>query len=169
MVSNLVYADQAEHGGYLGIPYNKLDCQAFVERVLKDCGISKDWRGSNHMWRDALSWKGTVKECIEQYGDVPVGAWLFTVRDDGGEVERGYHDNEGNAAHVGIRIQNGAIHSTTGGVQFCAFPAARWTHVGFCKYIDYSAKADTRKQIQEKLNEIISAVNALKNLMEVEK
>lgn len=166
MISNLVFADQAEHGGYIGIPYKTLDCQGFVERVLRDCGIKKDWRGSNHMWRDALSWKGTVKDAIEKYGDVPVGAWLFTVKDDGGEVERGYHDTEGNAAHVGIRLQNCAIHSTTGGVQFCAFPAARWTHCGLCKYIDYSEKADTRKQIEEKLNEIIAAVNALRNLME---
>ena len=49
------YVDRALTGGYLGTPYKQLDCQAFVEQVLKDCNaLSKNWRGSNQMWRDAV-------------------------------------------------------------------------------------------------------------------
>mgnify|MGYP003291983947 CR=1 FL=1 len=33
-------AEQAKTGGYIGIPYSKLDCQAFVEQVLRDTGIA---------------------------------------------------------------------------------------------------------------------------------
>lgn len=127
-----------------GIPYSKLDCQAFVERVLSDCGVSKNWKGSNDMWRNALSWKGTPDECIERWGEIPAGAWLFTLAFDGGEVQRGYHDNEGNAKHVGIYtgLGLGAMHSTAGGVQECKYPdSKRWNRVGLCKYIDYGESA----------------------------
>ena len=54
------------------------------------------------MWRNALMWKGTVDECRKCFGKIPVGAWVFMLSYDGGEVARGYHDNEGNAVHVGI-------------------------------------------------------------------
>lgn len=107
------FAEQARSDRYTGIPYSKLDCQAFVERVLIDCGVRKpdgsvyDWKGSNSMWRNALSWKGTLAECREKYGSIPLGAWVFIVKDDGGEVDRGYHDNEGNATHVGIYCRDG--------------------------------------------------------------
>ena len=144
-----------------GIPYTKLDCQAFVERVLSDCGIKHDWRGSNHMWRDALDWKGTIADCKKKYGAVPVGAWLFTVRHDGGEKKRGYDDDEGNAAHVGIFCgeDRGVMHSTTGGVQLGPWPdSKRWTHVGFCKYIQYFDKnADIILQLEK-------AIEILENL-----
>lgn len=168
MISNLIYAYQALNGGYIGIPYNKLDCQAFVEKVLEDCGIKKDWRGSNDMWRNALSWRGTVDECKAKFGGiVPLGTWLFTVRHDGGEVERGYHDNMGNAAHVGIRIQDGAIHSTTGGVQLCAFPASRWTHCGLCKYISFDGyNTGAKDKVLENLNSIETMLKEIRKLME---
>lgn len=142
------------------IPYSKLDCQAFVERVLHDCGIDHNWRGSNHMWRDALEWKGTIAECKTVYGAIPVGAWLFTVKHDGGEKQRGYNDDEGNAAHVGIfcGIDRGVMHSTTGGVQLGAWPDKRWTHVGLCKYIQY---ADDNADV---IAEIEKAIEILQNL-----
>ena len=114
MVTGQEFATQAQSEKYTGIPYSRLDCQAFVEQVLKDCGVRDadgkpyNWKGSNHMWRDALCWKGTLDECRQLYGDIPLGAWVFIVRDDGGEVARGYHDNEGNATHVGIYCRRGS-------------------------------------------------------------
>ena len=105
------------------IPYSKLDCQAFVEQVLADAlGVRHDWKGSNDMWRNALSWKGTPDECIKKFGCIPSGAWLFTLKQDGGEIKRGYKDGLGNAAHVGIYtgMGRGAMHSSTGGVAQCA-------------------------------------------------
>ena len=136
MVTGNRFAQQARNGNYIGIAYSKLDCQAFVERVLKDCGISYNWRGSNHMWREALSEKHE-KTNIEE---IPAGAWLFTVRNDGGERNRGYNDNEGNAKHVGIYLGDGdVIHSTSpNGVQWDSVFSERWTHWGKCRFIDYS-------------------------------
>ena len=61
-------AEQAVTGGYVDTPYSKLDCQAFVEQVLKDIGVRKadgtpyNWKGSNSMWRTHITWKGTIEE-----------------------------------------------------------------------------------------------------------
>ena len=149
MVSGFAFALEAVNGDYIGIPYTSLDCQAFVEKVLYNAGVKKangsayNWKGSNSMWRNALSWRGTYQEAINKFGSIPFGAWLFTVKDDGGEKERGYHDDQGNAAHVGIYVgdlgSKPSIHSTTGGVQWADSPAKRWTHVGLCMYLDYGS------------------------------
>ena len=32
---------------YLGVPYSKMDCQAFVEQCLRDCGLDMNLAGSN--------------------------------------------------------------------------------------------------------------------------
>ena len=86
MIKAETFAYQARNGGYIGIPYKTLDCQAFVEKVLKDCGYTHNWRGSNHMWRDALKWKGTRQEYKETYGtDIIPGVWVFGWRDDAGD------------------------------------------------------------------------------------
>ena len=108
MITGAEFAAQARSQEYDGIPYNKLDCQAFVERVLKDCGVRKpdgsvyNWKGSNSMWRTINGWKGTVKMCIQQFDGIPDGAWVFIRKTDGGEKEHGYKDNLGNFSHVGI-------------------------------------------------------------------
>lgn len=142
MIKSDVFVKQAVTGGYIGIPYSRLDCQAFIERVLKDCGLSRNWKGSNHMWRKALKWKGTYEEALSTFGKIPAGAWLFTIKNDGGEKARGYNDNLGNASHVGIYVGScgkmESIHSTTGGVQWGKCPAPRWTHVGLAIDIDYA-------------------------------
>ena len=138
MISAKQFVQQAFNGNYIGIPYEQLDCQAFVERVLRDCGENHDWRGSNHMWRDALS----IKAVISNEMAIPAGALLFTLKYDGGEKERGYNDSEGNATHVGIYLGlSRVIHSTTGGVQWDDISRSRWTHYGLCKYVDYSQPA----------------------------
>ena len=96
-VSNTQFAEQARSSKYDGVPYTKLDCQGFVEEVLKDCGVRKadgtpyNWRGSNSMWRNALLWRGTIAECLHRYGEIPLGAWVFIIKNDGGEKEKGYN------------------------------------------------------------------------------
>ena len=154
MISAKQFVEQAFNGNYIGIPYSQLDCQAFVERVLKDCGEKHDWRGSNHMWRDALS----VKARITNEMAIPAGALLFTLKYDGGEKERGYNDAEGNATHVGIYLGlSRVIHSTTGGVQWDDISRSRWTHFGLCKYVDYTQPAigdDTFSEYYERRNQI---------------
>lgn len=145
-VSGKDLAEQAVTGNYVGIPYSKLDCQAFVEEVLKDCGVRKpngtpyNWRGSNSMWRNYIKWKGTIQECIDKFGKIPLGAFLFLVKDDGGEKEKGYHDNEGNASHVGLYVwedvPNPCMDSQGNrGVDYCKLNV--FTHVGLMDMVDY--------------------------------
>lgn len=165
--SGLYFANVAYSYRNSKIPYSSMDCQAFAEHVLQEAtGIKRDWRGSNHMWRDALSWKGTPEECIEKFGSIPAGAWLFTLKFDGGEVQRGYHDSEGNAAHVGIYTGQGkgAMHSTTGGVQECAYPdPARWNRIGLCKYLNYDT--GNASACEKAIDDIISRLNELKSMI----
>ena len=102
----------------LGTPYKQMDCQAFIEWCLKQCGCSKDLAGSNAWYREVRK-NGAImtpEECVKQLGCVPKGAFLFIHAFDGGEEKRGYHDGLGNASHIGVCTGTqgeGAIHSST--------------------------------------------------------
>ena len=163
------YATQAMSEKYTGIPYSKLDCQAFVEQVLRDCGVCKpdgsyyNWKGSNSMWRNALSWKGTIDECRTRYGDIPPGSWVFIVKYDGGEVERGYHDNEGNAIHVGIycrhnyeQVRDSTRTAYRDGVGYRELKG--FTHVGLPKMIIYNEETQPTDEA-----EALKAVTTLRD------
>lgn len=160
--SAIAFAETAYSYRHSGIPYSKWDCQAFVEKMLGKVGISRNWRGSNHMWREALSWKGTPEECIQKFGCIPQGAWVFTLKWDGSEKKRGYNDDEGAAVHVGIYtgMGKGVMHSTTGGVQEGPFPDDRWNRVGLALDLDYELEPQelTREEI---LADALRAVQAI--------
>ncbi len=138
-------AEQAITGGYVGTPYSKLDCQGFVEQVLKDLSVRKpdgtpyNWRGSNSMWRNYIKWKGTIAECKAKFGEIPLGAFMFLVKYDGGEVEKGYHDDQGNASHVGLYVGSSTLPCMDSqgnrGVDYCKLNV--FTHVGLMDMIDY--------------------------------
>ena len=101
----------------LGTPYRQMDCQAFIEWCLRQCGLKKDLAGSNAWYREVMK-NGTVmtpEECVKQLGKVPAGAFLFIHAFDGGEEKRGYRDGLGNASHIGIVTGKGegAIHSSS--------------------------------------------------------
>lgn len=121
MATGVQYGKEAENSKYDKLKYSQYDCQAFCELVLRNIGVRKssgacyDWRGSNDMWRNAVSWKGTVSAAIKKFGCVPVGSWAFIVSNDGGEVARGYHDNEGNACHVAIVVNQTQVRDSTKG------------------------------------------------------
>lgn len=149
MITGYQFAEQARSGKYNGIPYSKLDCQAFVEEVAKDSGIRKkdgsiyNWKGSNSMWRNIQGWKGTVSECRAAYGEIPLGAWVFIRKTDGGEADRGYTDNLGNFAHVGIYcnlggdpVRDSTRYAGRDGVGYR--PLKSFTHVLLPDFIDYS-------------------------------
>ena len=58
MISAAKFAECALLPKWEKYTYDKLDCQAFVEAVLKEIGVRKpdgsvfDWRGSNSMFRN---------------------------------------------------------------------------------------------------------------------
>ena len=160
MVTGLLFAGQACSDKYTGIKYKDLDCQAFVERVLRDSGVRKpdgsiyNWKGSNSMWRNIPGWKGTIEQCRTEYGEIPLGAWVFIVKYDGGEKEKGYNDDQGNAKHVGIYCNNGSEpvrDSTRGtgrdGVGYRTLKS--FTHVLLPSFLLYSESVERPKPIED--------------------
>ena len=89
---------------YLGTPYKKMDCQAFWEKMLADCGLKMDLGGSNSWYRYIMNhgWCGTPEECKEKYGCIPQGATLF-IREDvsASTPEQFRHDGIGDITHMG--------------------------------------------------------------------
>lgn len=166
-------AEQAVNGDYLGKPYSKYDCQAFVEQVLKDLEVRKpdgtpyNWKGSNSMFRNHIRWRGTIEECQKKYGSIPIGAFMFLVKHDGGEVARGYHDDLGNASHVGLYIGTGfgnpnypcADSQPTGGVQMRKLNV--FTHVGLMDMIDYSTSSEPSSKPEE--TDAMKAMHTMRN------
>lgn len=161
-------AEQAVTGNYLGKPYSKWDCQAFVEQVLKDLGVRKpdgtpyNWKGSNAMFRNHITWRGTIDECRKKFGCIPLGSFMFLVKHDGGEEKRGYHDELGNASHVGLYVgtsPNPVMDSQpTGGVQYRKLSI--FTHVGLMDMIDYATSPEPAVRPDE---EAVRAVHLLRS------
>lgn len=87
---------------YLGRSYNEMDCQGFVEKCLADCGIYRNLRGSNAWYRE-MTWVGSPEDCKRQFGEIPKGAFLFILEQDGKEDDRYKKDGLGNASHIGIK------------------------------------------------------------------
>ena len=89
---------------YLGVSYSKMDCQAFVEQCLRDCGLNMNLAGSNAWYREVMK-NGAIltpEECVKQLGKVPAGAFLFIWANDGKEPSKYQGDGIGNASHIGI-------------------------------------------------------------------
>ena len=128
--------------------YDKMDCQAFVEAVLKDIGVRKangtvyDWKGSNSMYRNYYSWRGTIEECIAKFGKIPVGAFVYIWKETG-EEEVGYTDRLGNCTHVGIYCGNDVVRDSTRSSKTGRNGVGTRTLQGFnrvtlCSALDYS-------------------------------
>lgn len=178
MITGKEYATQACSQKYDNIPYSKMDCQMYVEEVLADCGVRNsngkryNWKGSNDMWRNALKWKGTIQDALDKFGHIPDGAWMFIIKNDGGEEERGYHDGLGNATHVAIYckpdsktpVRDSTRSSKRDGVGYRSLDA--FTHVGLPTVIDYSQNGNDIKWIMDSieacLNTLILLTNELK-------
>lgn len=118
MKTGLDFAENALLPKWDKYKYDQLDCQGFVEAVLKDIGIRKsdgsvyNWRGSNAMYRNYYSWRGTVEECKKKFGSIPVGAFVYVWKPEGAD-EVGYTDNLGNCTHVGIYCGNDVVRDST--------------------------------------------------------
>lgn len=114
------YAEQAKDKKYDKLKYDDCDCQAFCELVLKDIGVRDaagkpyNWKGSNDMARNAVSWIGTKEECIAKFGEIPVGTWAFIWENKTGkEKDRGYYDGKGNYSHIGIFVGGNVVRDST--------------------------------------------------------
>ena len=119
MKTGAEYAKQAKLSKYDKLKYSQYDCQAFCELVLKDLGVRQpngavyNWKGSNDMYRNAVSWVGSIDECRKKFGYIPIGAWAFMWDQTGNEKQRGYYDGLGNASHVGIYIGSDTVRDST--------------------------------------------------------
>lgn len=168
------YGKKAEDPKYDSLKYSQVDCQAFCEKVLKDLGVRKsnggvyDWRGSNDMWRNAVSWKGTIAEARAKFGRIPVGSWAFMVKHDGGEVPRGYHDNEGNASHVAIVVNENQVRDSTKGTGRDGVAYRKlsdFTHIGLPMMLDFKEKTGSIIEIGtdeiERVKSLLSELNSI--------
>lgn len=130
---------------YLGVSYDKMDCQAFVEAAMALVGINENLPGSN-AWYRRMTWTGTPEECKATFGRIPVGAFLFIHAYDDGEPAKYKADGRGNASHIGIKTGDGlgAIHSSASRQCVCeskfqdkTIPNGGWNTVGLWDAFDY--------------------------------
>ncbi len=135
----------------LGTPYRSMDCQAFIERCLKDCGLRIDLAGSN-AWYRRMKWRGTPEECRRVFGHIPPGAFLFILKKDGKEPEKYRADGLGNAGHIGLKTGRapGAIHSSASKGKVCESTfrdqsiKGGWNRVGLIPEVSYGKEVDER-------------------------
>lgn len=139
---------------YLGTPYSRMDCQAFVERCMADTGLRMDLGGSNSWYREIRKngWVGTPEDCARIFGVIPKGALLFILEDVGpGTPEKFRRDGIGDATHIGIVTGRGegAIHSSSsrGCVAESKFqnrtiPNGGWNRVGLYNKFSYGKSVD---------------------------
>ena len=175
MYTGIQYGKKSEDPSYNSLKYSQVDCQAFCEKVLKDLGVRKsngavyDWRGSNDMWRNAVSWKGTIAEARQKFGQIPVGSWAFMVSHDGGEIPRGYHDDQGNAAHVAIVVNQNQVRDSTKGTGRDGVAYRKlsdFNMIGLPKMLDFDytnpniieIEAESVKKVKTLLEQIISII-----------
>ena len=177
MISAVHFADVADDPKYNKYKYDDMDCQKFVEKVLYDSGVRKpdgsayNWKGSNSMWRSALSWRGTIAEAVEKFGQIPDGAWAFMLKYDGGEKDRGYTDGDGNASHVGIYVGGGLVRDSTRSTKTKRDGVGHrsisdFNMVGLCKYLDYNVgNVDNKSQIKSILDDIEKRLEDLRRVL----
>lgn len=134
---------------YIGTPYSEMDCQAFIERCLKDCGDKTNLSGSNAWYREVMKngWVGTPEECVRMQGKVPKGAFIFILKEVSDSTPAKYRDDGiGDAIHIGIVTDKdkGAIHSSKSKGEVCqsefhgkTIKNGGWNRVGLWDKVDY--------------------------------
>jgi len=165
------YAVLARDPKYDKLKYEQADCQAFCELVLKDLGIRQssgavyNWKGSNDMARNAVSWIGTKEECIREFGFIPVGAWAFIWDNTGNEKKRGYYDGKGNFCHIGIYVGDDIVRDSTkikdgnGNIKRDGVgnrPLSAFNRIGLAKMLDFEVVPSYN--IHDKIMSIVSEI-----------
>lgn len=162
-ISGQTFAEIAYGFKDSGYTYEQYDCIGFVNlcRQTNTPPLPTLINGTNSLWRSTrtftftvsgqtvtyneLYWKGTIAECINQYGAVPQGALLFKCHPEGSEgydtiPPEYYGDGIGNFTHVGIYtnlgegvMQSGGYGGT--GVHDSPPNWSWWTHCAFAVYV----------------------------------
>ena len=134
---------------YLGVPYDDMDCQEFIEQCLKDCGNNTDLGGSNSWYRECMKngWVGTPEQCKAEFGTIPTGAFLFILEPVSESTPEKFRNDEiGDATHIGIvtNTGEGAIHSSHSKGCVCeskfkgkTIPNGGWNRIGLWDKVDY--------------------------------
>ena len=161
-VSNIMNACMAYLFRDSQYTYAQYDCIHYVNLVRARLGIPQMTNGTNSLWRNVggnfLWWRGTLQDCINLYGGVPEGAYLFKCYPEGTpgydtipDQYRG--DGIGNFDHIGIYTNRGLGVMQSGGYDvtppsgFNGVHDTRtrldenppwWTHVAFGNNITFS-------------------------------
>ena len=92
-----------------GHTYAEMDCQAFVEYCVNQCGGSMAYAGSNDMYRNAVAYLATIENAKAEGRLVP-GAGLLIVEEVGAGTPARYRgDGLGDATHVGLYVGEKAL------------------------------------------------------------
>lgn len=153
-----------------GYTYNQsvhglnLDCLGFVNLVRTCMGLDvighhNGHYGTNSLWRNTtgeMYWRGTVQECMDEFGEIPRGSYLFKCYPEGSPgyntiPEYYRNDGIGNFDHIGIYtghglgvMQSGGYDAGRTGVADCSYHPTQtdpqlaydwWTHVAFARGI----------------------------------
>ncbi len=140
-----------------GVTYRQMDCQAFVENMVRRAGGRMAYAGSNDMARNGVTWLGTLAEA-KSGGRLAPGAGLFIHAADGGEPAKYRADGKGNYSHVGLYVGENALTDTdkNGNTRRCNATHSSqtmgraagstlqngWTHVGWFREIAYPGAPD---------------------------
>lgn len=138
-----------------------MDCQGLAEYLLVQCGVPYsecNRAGSNSHLREC-TWRGTPEKCKAEFGEVPEGAWIFIVKENGGEPTQYRGDGIGNAEHMGVYLGGKqVIHASAsrGMVVESKFEGKTvsnggWNMVGLPKWVDYGIKP--KQEMQAKAQE----------------
>lgn len=134
------------------------------------------------MWRDMVTDRLSLSDARAQIGELLPGMICFTLKHDGSEVRRGYHDNMGAAVHVGIILDNdNCFQSGIRGTEIIPISQTSFNQVALCKFllypeiaydpdddhesIDSSDGRDILNQIWELLEDVETKLHMLEGLI----
>lgn len=136
-----------------GHNYAEMDCQAFVEFCVTECGGSMAYAGSNDMYRNAATYLATIANAKAEGKLVPGVGLLIVEEVSDGTPAKYRGDGLGDATHVGFyvgetaltdvdkngksRVCNVVHSSSTMGRVAGSTMANGWTHVILFEEIDY--------------------------------
>jgi cell wall-associated NlpC family hydrolase len=137
-----------------------MDCQGLVEWTLRELGMEADYRGTNDMWRNLVTDKGSVEDGVARHGAIPIGALIFIVDRDGGEPKRYQSDGEGNAWHVYVKVSDEIlVHASASNLMVttrtfadATIPNGGPNAYGLINGVKYAAR-ETAKYVQEETAE----------------